>query len=76
MKRKTVFVAGVLLLLGARLVAWPDTATIASAPSHLLALGNPAHDWISVRIEWQLDPALRRWLGLLLETGRELGIWL
>ncbi|MCX7512615.1 hypothetical protein [Frateuria sp. STR12] len=77
MKRKTIFVAaGLLLLLGTRSVAWPDVASIASAPAPVLALGNPAHDWVSVRIEWQLGPVPRHWLGLLLETGRELRTWL
>ena len=73
MSRRTATIAALLYtLLCVRLPAWQANAPAAATPPpHAVALGDPAQDWISVRIEWQLSPALRRWIGLLLEREGE-----
>jgi len=71
MSRRTAAIAAVLLtVLCMRLPTWQEAAPAAgdaSAP-HAVAIGDAGHVGLSVGIgDWQAAPALRRWLGQLLE---------
>ncbi|SEI64416.1 hypothetical protein [Frateuria terrea] len=71
MSRRTAAIAAVLLaMLCMRLPAWQEAAPAAGdvPASRAAAFGDGRHTGFSVDIDgWQAAPALRRWLGQLLE---------
>jgi hypothetical protein len=66
MSRRTIVIAAALLLLiGARMPVWREAAA-ANTPSARSGGSGTEHGWGAERAAWQLAPALRRRLGIVL----------
>lgn len=77
MKHRTaVIVAALVLLICARMPAWSEAATRELPAMHASAPTAPREARITLDIEWEPAPDLRRWLDVVSGMGRELRTWL
>ena len=65
-RRTAVIAAALLVLICARMPAWREAAAADTPSAQVQGDTGPAHDWGAARAAWQLAPALRRRLGMVL----------